>query len=63
MGEIKDGSPKQAWKCANCGYGLQAPTPPSQCPSCGQRCEFLNVTCYTPECDSTGEDPRLKPAK
>lgn len=48
------------WKCSNCGYALKADVPPETCPSCKQKCEFVNVTCYIPECQSTGVDPRLK---
>ena len=47
------------WKCQNCGYVLKAETPPVECPSCKQRCEFVNVTCYIPGCGQTGRDPRL----
>ncbi len=47
------------WKCSKCGYTVEAETPPEQCPSCNEKCEFLNVTCYIPECGETGGDPRL----
>lgn len=53
---------KISWKCSNCGYTFQrdaTETPPETCPSCKQKCQFLNVTCYTPECGMTGQDPRL----
>ncbi len=50
---------KPYWKCSGCGYVLQAEAPPEPCPSCGAKCEFVNVTCYTPECGFTGVDPRL----
>jgi rubrerythrin len=48
------------WKCSGCGYTLQAKTPPDQCPSCNEKCEFVDVTCYTPECGFQGIDPRLQ---
>lgn len=48
------------WKCSNCGNTLAAPAPPEECPACHHRCEFLNITCYTPECGFSGIDPRLK---
>ena len=33
---------------------------PDACPQCGEKCNFLNVTCYTPECGGPGHvDPRL----
>jgi len=48
------------WKCTKCGYTLTASTPPETCPSCNLKCEFTNVTCYTPECGGPGNiDPRL----
>ena len=48
------------WKCDECGYTLSAEAPPEVCPGCNKRCEFRNVTCYTPECGGPGHiDPRL----
>ena len=47
------------WKCQNCGYLLKAETPPERCPSCGEKCEFINVTCYVPGCGQGGPDTRL----
>lgn len=48
------------WKCSNCGYLLTAKKPPETCTSCNQKCNFINVTCYTPECGGPGNiDPRL----
>jgi len=47
------------WKCNECGHTLQAEQPPEQCPSCNKKCEFVNVSCYTPECDPGGPDPKL----
>ena len=38
------------WKCGKCGFLLTAKTPPVTCPQCREKCDFLNVTCYTPEC-------------
>lgn len=52
--------PEASWRCGHCGHTLTAPQPPAECPSCRQRCEFLNVTCYTPECAFQGADPRLR---
>lgn len=48
------------WKCSNCGNTVQMQAPPQTCPACSQKCPFLNVTCYQPECGFTGIDPRLK---
>lgn len=48
------------WKCGNCGFLLTATVGPDTCPSCKKKCEFKNVTCYTPECGGPGNvDPRL----
>jgi rubredoxin len=53
---------KMTWKCSKCGYTYQTEvgTAPHQvCPACKETCEFLNVTCYVPECGIGGQDPRL----
>lgn len=48
------------WKCGECGYLITASVPPETCPQCKEKCDFLNVTCYTPECGGPGNiDPRL----
>ena len=48
------------WKCGECGYLLTAVTPPETCPSCNKKCQFLNATCYTPDCGGPGNlDPRI----
>lgn len=52
------------FQCSNCGYVLeQAPSPlPEKCPSCGQACTWLDVSCYIPDCGGPGEgtmDERL----
>ncbi|MEO0078958.1 MAG: rubredoxin-like domain-containing protein [candidate division WOR-3 bacterium] len=47
------------WKCSNCKYVLQAAQPPETCPSCQQNCQFVDVTCYIPECGFSGPDNRL----
>ena len=52
---MKEGS----WKCTNCGYTLQAKVPPDPCPNCGQKCDFVNVSCYTPDCEGSNTDDRL----
>jgi len=49
------------WRCGNCGYELDADSPPDKCPSCGQNCDFLDSTCYTPDCEGQGSDPRIGP--
>ena len=49
-----------SWKCGKCGYTLEADAPPGQCPSCKENCEFLDTTCYTPDCPPGGVDPRIK---
>jgi len=47
------------WKCSNCGYALEADAPPNECPSCKEKCEFLDNTCYTPDCEFDGKDKRI----
>ncbi|MFH1481308.1 MAG: rubredoxin-like domain-containing protein, partial [Pseudomonadota bacterium] len=48
------------WKCAKCGFLMTAASPPDACPECKEKCDFLNVTCYTPDCGGPGNiDPRL----
>jgi rubredoxin len=48
------------WKCHSCGYTVTAATPPEVCANCKEKCDFLNITCYTPECGGPGHlDPRL----
>jgi rubredoxin len=49
-----------SWKCGKCGYELAADAPPEQCPACKEKCEFIDVTCYTPDCQFEGVDHRLK---
>ena len=48
-----------SWKCSNCGYTFEADAPPNECPSCKQKCEFVDVSCYTPDCVIQGIDDRL----
>jgi rubredoxin len=50
---------KNTWKCSKCGYTFETDAPPDTCPTCKEKCEFLNVTCYIPDCGQTGSDPRL----
>ena len=58
------------FKCENCGNTLEAQTPPEICPACAQKCAFIDVSCYTPECggpDSRSVNPdmfvRERPAR
>ncbi len=37
-------------KCNKCGYTIETMSPPETCPSCKQKCEFVDVSCYIPEC-------------
>ena len=51
---------QNTWKCSKCGYTCTAtPPPPETCPSCKEKCEFMDVSCYTPDCAGTGQDKRL----
>jgi len=47
------------WQCSKCHYVLQAAQPPEICPSCHEHCQFVDVTCYIPECGFSGVDSRL----
>lgn len=48
------------WKCGKCRFLLSASIPPKICPSCKEKCDFHNVTCYTPECGGPKNiDPKL----
>jgi len=48
-----------SWKCQNCGYTFTTDAPPDQCPSCKEKCEFLDNSCYTPDCTGDGMDKRI----
>jgi ABC-type ATPase with predicted acetyltransferase domain len=39
-----------AWKCNKCGNTISADSPPEICPFCREKCEYVDVTCYIPEC-------------
>jgi rubrerythrin len=59
-GDICPGCGLTYWKCSHCGFLITAASPPDKCPECKEKCDFLNVTCYTPECGGPGKiDPRL----
>ncbi|PTN38954.1 rubredoxin-like domain-containing protein [Desulfonatronum sp. SC1] len=49
------------FKCDNCGNTVEARTPPEICPACAQKCLFVDVTCYTPECGGP-ESRSINPA-
>lgn len=38
------------WKCNKCGNTLTETPPPETCPSCKEKCGYVDVTCYIPEC-------------
>ncbi len=49
------------WRCDNCGCTITAAKLPDVCPQCKEKCDFVNITCYTPECGGPGHiDPRLQ---
>lgn len=56
---MKGVSAMESWKCEKCGYTLEADIPPDKCPTCSENCQFLNVTCYTPDCEGDGIDQRI----
>lgn len=51
--------PKMTWKCTNCNYTLEEQVPPETCPSCSEKCDFVDITCYTPDCEVKGTDDRI----
>ncbi len=57
----KTGAKLTHWKCGKCNLTFTAERLPEKCPMCGEKCDFLNVTCYTPDCGDTTDniDPRL----
>ncbi len=52
----------EAWKCNKCGNTITLEAPPETCPSCKANCEFVNVSCYIPDCggpDSGNVDEKV----
>ncbi len=50
------------WKCNDCGNTLDVFSPPEICPSCKKKCEFIDVSCYIPDCGGAGSgriDPTI----
>ena len=66
-GNATDGNPTASekhnvthWKCGNCSFTFTAATLPEECPECSEKCDFKNITCYTPDCGGPGNiDSRL----
>lgn len=59
-GESSPESNLNHWKCGKCSFTFTAATPPEECPECSEKCDFKNITCYTPDCGGPGNiDPRL----
>ncbi|GAB6145099.1 rubredoxin-like domain-containing protein [Desulfocicer niacini] len=48
-----------SWVCEKCGYKLKADAPPEICPSCKNKCTFVDNACYTPDCAGQDHDPRI----
>lgn len=44
------------WKCTVCGYTVEYESPPEQCPYCGEKCSFIDNSCYTPDCGLVDRD-------
>ncbi|MHB1126340.1 MAG: rubredoxin-like domain-containing protein [Bacillota bacterium] len=42
------------WRCQECGYALEAEVPPEVCPSCANKCTFVDNNCYIPDCGKCG---------
>ena len=49
------------WKCSNCSYTLDAEAPPEKCPSCQEKCAFIDVSCYTPDCGGPDTPGNVNP--
>lgn len=47
------------WKCETCGYMVETNTPPEECPSCKEKCKFVDNSCYTPDCQAEQVDKRI----
>lgn len=59
-GNETEASDTTHWRCGKCSFTFTAPTLPKECPECKEKCDFKNITCYTPECGGAGNiDPRL----
>ena len=48
-----------SWKCDSCGYIFEAEAPPDECPSCKEKCVFVDASCYTPDCQAGEIDKRI----
>jgi len=45
------------WRCANCGYRLEADVPPERCPGCKEACDFIDDNRYVPIEEGGPEGP------
>jgi NAD-dependent dihydropyrimidine dehydrogenase PreA subunit len=45
------------WRCANCGYRLEADVPPERCPGCREACDFIDDNRYVPVGEGGPEGP------
>jgi len=50
------------WRCANCGYRLDAEVPPERCPGCKEACDFIDDNRYVPVAEGGPEGPELADA-
>ena len=58
--QAKEKMAMPTWQCQHCGFREEKDAPPETCPSCKQKCEFVDVSCYTPDCQDSKADNRLK---
>ena len=59
-GKLARESDMTHWKCGNCAFTFTAAVLPEECPECSEKCDFKNITCYTPDCGGPGNiDSRL----
>jgi len=45
------------WRCGNCGYRLEADSPPEYCPGCKEACDFIDDNRYVPVDEGGPEGP------
>jgi len=38
------------WMCSDCQYVFKAGNIPESCPGCKNKCTFVDVSCYIPDC-------------
>ncbi len=47
------------WKCTECSYSVKDEKPPEVCPSCNNKCAFVDKTDYTQTTGNSRGDDRI----